>query len=110
MIFQDRDGDYWQETPEGLVNVNDLDGRYPGPPHSRENVEGRWGPLRPVAVAPEPDLFDDATPHSRPKQRAFPARCWSECGDCWGNIWPGDMIVGSDNGYVHEECALKEGE
>lgn len=55
-------------------------------------------------------LFDDAAPDPRPDLRAFPARYRSECPDCWEDIWPGDMIVGSDNGYVHVECALKEEE
>lgn len=57
------------------------------------------------------DPLSACTPvRSDPTDGDFPARYRSECGDCWDEIHPGDMIIGSDNGYVHEECALKEDE
>ena len=84
--------------------------------HDLDEACARSGTMRTAAATGHAgftsDLFDavEPTPRSAPKREAFPARYRSECGECWDEIHPGDMIVGSDNGYVHEECALKEEE
>jgi len=40
----------------------------------------------------------------RPRREGFPAMYRGECAACGGEVDEGELIVGTDDGWIHEGC------